>query len=77
MTDICHKCTENGTFKFDQKQNCTPSKAQYGDPTDLLEVKKTPREWKHFSEGTADKAMHNQDVPIDALRQSDCVAVLD
>ena len=50
----------------------------HGAPTNLLDVWKTPREWKHFiREGLADKAMHNQDVPIDALRQSDCVAVLD
>ena len=27
MTNICHKCTQNGTFKFDQKRNCPLSNA--------------------------------------------------
>ena len=29
MTNICHKCTKNGTFKFDQKRNCPPSRARW------------------------------------------------
>ena len=30
MTDLCHKWTKNGTFKFGQKRNCPPSKARWG-----------------------------------------------
>ena len=30
MTNICHKCTQNGTFKFDQKRNCPLSNARWG-----------------------------------------------
>ena len=28
MTNICHKCTQNGTFKFYQKRNCPLSNAR-------------------------------------------------
>ena len=30
MTNICHKCTQNETFKFDQKRNCPLSNARWG-----------------------------------------------
>ena len=28
MTNICHPCTQNGTFKFYQKRNCPLSNAR-------------------------------------------------
>ena len=41
MTNICHKCTQNGTFKFDQKRNCPLSNARWGGHRGLiLEVSK-------------------------------------